>query len=604
MLFAAPQGKLTQFLLGAIFILLVRISYLDHPIQGDDYYYLSGAMHGQIDPAHPHQARYIFQGRQVWMLGHPHPPLNSWILTATLAAAGDIRAETFHAVYVALSMLVVAGVFSLARRYSPHPALATLLVLSTPAFLVAGNSLESDLPFLACWTAAMAAFVSGRLWLAVPLLAATGLAAYQSVVIIPILWTWLWLEDRRWAAGWLASLTPAFTLVAWQMFEKWSAGVYPLAVTSSYFAEYGLQKSEAKLLNAQALLGHAVFVVGPVLLLALVLLRRRERPWDRRDTWLLAWTGIFFAAALVLFFAGSARYLLPLAPAAALLVTRRLAAYPRVLMAGIAIQLVLGFALARANFEHWRGYQQFVERLKPEIKSRRVWINGEWGLRYYAETEGALPLEQGQAVMPGDVVVTSKLSYPIPFTTGGGTLAPLAELTIRPEVPLRLIGLDSRSAWSVVSPKARWPFDISNAPVDIVKAEVVVEREPTLSYLPMAAPEADSQIVSGLYQLENGRYRWMAAQATILLKSPAKAAPLQAIVYLPDMAPARQVVLELDGREVARQTYQGAGLYTITTPPLDSPPGRTPVTIKVDQTFVAPGDTRRLGIILQEIGFR
>ena len=600
-----PPGKFTQFLIVAVFTLLVRLSYLDHPIQGDDYYYLSGAMHGQIDPAHPHQARYIFQGREVWMLGHPHPPLNSWILTAILAVAGDIRAETFHGVYVVLSLLVAVSVFALARRYSPHPALATLLVVAAPAFLVSGNSLESDLPFLAFWTAGIAAFVSGRLWIAVPMLTAAGLAAYQSVVVIPILWMWLWLEDRGWAAGWLASLTPAFALVCWQIFERWSAGVYPLAVTSTYFAEYGLQKSEAKWLNAEALSGHALFVVGPVLLIALLLLRRgRLQPWERRDTWLLAWIGIFFAAALALFFAGSARYLLPLTPAAALLVTRQLGAYPRVLMAGVALQMVLGFALARANFEHWRGYQQFVERLKPEIKSRRVWINGEWGLRYYAEAEGALPLEQGQALRPGDVVVTSKLSYPISFTTGGGTLAPLAELTIRPQVPLRLIGVGSRSAWSTVSKNARWPFEVSDAPVDIVTAEVVVEREPTLSYLPMSAPEADSQIVSGLYQLENGRYRWMAGQATILLKSPSKPTPLQAVVYLPDMAPAREVRLELDGREVARQTYQGAGLYTITTPPLEATPGRTPVSIKVDQTFVAPGDTRRLGIILQEIGFR
>ena len=34
------------------------------------------------------------------------------------------------------------------------------------------------------------------------------------------------------------------------------------------------------------------------------------------------------------------------------------------------------------------------------------------------------------------------------------------------------------------------------------------------------------------------------------------------------------------------------------------PRGRALVTVKVDQTFVSGGDTRRLGIILQELGFR
>lgn len=599
-----PPSKFAQFAFAAAFILLVRLSYLDHPIQGDDYYYLAGAMHAQIDPLHPHHASYIFQGRTVSMMGHPHPPLNAWILAIILAVAGDVRAETFHAVYVCFSLMVAAGVFVIAGRFTTRPGFAALLVLTTPAFLVNGNSLEADLPFLAFWTTGIAAFLAGRLWIAVPLLAGAGLAAYQSVVVIPILWVWLWLERRAWISGWIASLTPAVVLVLWQLAERWSSGVFPLAVTSGYFSEYGLQRSEAKILNAQALGLHSLFLVGPLLLIALVLFRKGAPKADRRDLFLSSWIAIFFAAALVLFFAGSARYLLPLAPALAILVTRRLESHPRVLIAGMVLQVILGFALARVNFEHWRGYQQFVERLKPEIKSRRVWINGEWGLRFYAEAEGALPLEQGQAVMPGDVVVTSRLSYPIAFTTGGGTLAPLAEQTIRPEVPLRLIGLGSRSAWSVVSPRARLPFDISDAPVDIVKAEVVVEHEPTLSFLPMNAPESDSQIVSGLYQIENGRYRWMSGQANILLKSPSKPAPLQVVVYLPDAAPARQVIVELDGREVARQQYQGAGLYTINTPPLETPAGRTPVTIKVDKTFVAPGDTRRLGIILQSIGFR
>ena len=50
--------------------------------------------------------------------------------------------------------------WSLARRFSPHPLWATLLFIAVPAFVVNGNSFESDLPFLAFWMAAVALYVA------------------------------------------------------------------------------------------------------------------------------------------------------------------------------------------------------------------------------------------------------------------------------------------------------------------------------------------------------------------------------------------------------------------------------------------------------------
>ena len=58
-------------------------------------------------------------------------------------------------------------------------------------------------------------------------------------------------------------------------------------------------------------------------------------------------------------------------------------------------------------------------------------------------------------------------------------VAPLAAREIRPALPLRLIGLDSRSGYSTAS-KGFYPFGISSGPVDRVRAELVVERKPVL----------------------------------------------------------------------------------------------------------------------------
>src|SRR6202044_985259 len=137
-------------------------------------------------------------------------------------------------------------------------------------------------------------------------------------------------------------------------------------------------------------------------------------------------------------------------------------------------------ALPIFNYQHWDGYRQFARGLQTKAESKRLWIDGEWGLRYYLQSEGGLPLHQGQAIHPGEMVVSSKLSYPIPFTSGGGVLAPVAERTITSFIPLRIVALEGRSAYSTTMFGLR-PFDISRAPIDQLSAELMIERKPALT---------------------------------------------------------------------------------------------------------------------------
>ncbi len=598
-----PRTKLAQLLVILVVAIATRVLFLDHPVQGDDYYYLAGAMHGQIEPLHPTHAHYVFQGREVDMRGHPHPPLNAWILTSILAATGDIREVTFHLCYLVLSLMVAFSMRALALRYSPNPIWTTLLVLVSPAFVVAGNSFESDLPFFACFLTGITAFIYRKLWLAIPMLACAGLAAYQCVAIVPILWLYLWIKHRHWRAGWIIACTPVIALVLWQIFERLTGGAFPVLVAMGYFKEYDLQRASSKLRNAIALTGHLFFVIGPFLTGTVVgTLWMQRRRWDRTNVFLAGWIAIFFTCGVVLFFAGSARYLLPILPPMAILASRVIQ-QRRWLAVGVGLQAVVALGLAMANYEHWKGYQEFVGRFRQEFAARRVWVNGEWGLRYYAEAMGALPMRLGQPVQPGDLIISTKLGFPIPYSTGGGTLAPFAEEKITPQSPFRLVGLDVNSAWSTAD-LGLLPFDLSTSTVDIVRADLVVEKLPTLSFVAMGAPQAESHIVSGIYQLETGLFRWMGEQGSVYLRSNGESAPLEVKLYIPDPAPARLVIVEVDGKEVDRQKYDRPGLYDLRTPPITWPRGKALVTIKVDKTFTSPGDTRRLGIILQEVGFK
>jgi hypothetical protein len=582
-------------------VLLIRIPFLNQAIQGDDDIYITEAAHAQVDPLHPANTHYIFRGDEVDLRGHSHPPLNAWplaLLVAAFDSAGHGSAPLeipFHAAYIVFSLIAVWAMWRLARRFSPHPVWATLLFCAVPAFVVNGNSFEPDVPFLAFWMASIALFCSGRVWLAACAMALASLEAYQAVFLIPVLGAYWWLgrSRARRLAGESACptvliLTPLIVIGAVQVFERLTTGVVPAAVLSGYFTHYGFQDLENKLRNAAALAIHFCFIVFPALLPGAAMLAWRGRR-DRDTQFLLAWTAIFFAGAVIVFFAGSARYLLPIAAPVALLASRL---RTRWLAIGFVLQMTLSLGLAAMNYQHWDGYRRFAASLAAKTAGHRVWVDGDWGYRYYLTAQGALPLAKTQKLRPGDVVVSSEINHSseIPATT-------IAQAEIGSSIPLRIIGLGSHSGFSSSS-AGLWPFGISSGPIDRIRAAEIGERHITLEFLPMSAPEAAEQVVSGIYA-----DRWMGKSGVVALKSPRDPRKLRVVFFLQNASPPRTVRLLLDGREVASGVYAEPGSYTLESAPVQAAGATATVEIDVDHTFFAPGDARALGIVVTAVGF-
>jgi len=586
---ARGQGSGLWVVLGLV--LLIRIPFWNQAILGDDATYLTAAAHALIEPLHPDNARIVFQGQEWDLRGHPHGPLNAWVLAGLIAVTGDVKEIPFHAAYTAFSLIAVCAMWSLARRFSPRPLWATLLFIAVPVFVVNGNSLETDVPFVAFWLAAVALFQHHRP-LACFSMVLGALTSPQATFLTPILLVYVWLYCRRDVTAWLAALVPSAAFVAWQLFARLSTGALPAQVLAGYLTHFDLWNPQARL----ALFLHSWFLVFPALVPgALLLAWRRRREPDA--IFLLAWIGLFFAGALVVFFAGSARYLLPMAAPLALLASRL---RPRWLAIGSAAQLALGLGLAVVNYQHWDAYRRLAKELRQPTANHRVWVDAEWGLRHYLEADGALPLTKTQRVRPGDFVVSSELGGAVNLTA---PMTVVRTVEIRPAIPLRIIGLDTHSGYSTIA-NGIWPFGISAGVIDRVRVAEIGERHPTLEYLPMNAPEAAQQIVSGLYSLEANRYRWTSRSATVALKSPAAAMPLRLEFSIPSNAPARRVWLVLNGKEVASQTYSAPGDYVLPSPPVRPAGPTASLEINVDQTFTAPPDTRELGIVLLGVGFR
>lgn len=231
-----------------------------------------------------------------------------------------------------------------------------------------------------------------------------------------------------------------------------------------------------------------------------------------------------------------------------------------------------------------------------------MWVNSEWGLRHYMEDAGARVPRPGQLIPSGDVVVWSELVHPVRVEHPGELVTPLLQREVRPWMPLRIIGVESHAGFSDID-RGLAPFGVGTSLVDRIHADVYKEAKPTLTDLPMNAPEAEAQILSGIFDLEQAKQRWMSGTATVMLVSPADAEPLHVSFYQPDNAPARSLSVSLDGRTVYSETLPGPGIHRIVTAPKKAASATSVITLQVDRTFSAAGDSRKLGIVLFDVGW-
>ncbi len=297
-------------------VLVMRAPFFGGAVQGDDHIYLSTATHALIEPLHPNNTKYVFRGDVVDLRGQTHPPLDGWVLAGLIAALRRCeRSPVSRGVHGVLAdrrgVDVVFGEAD-SRRILYGPRCCSWRCRRS--WSTATRSKRTcRFSRSGCWQSRSS--YPDRLWGAGIAMVLATLTAYQAILLCPILAVYLWLNpgNRR---RWLVLLVPPVTIVAYQIFERLSTGAMPASVLTGYLTFY--ETLQAKLQNALMLFIHSWFIVFPALLPpALVLAWRKRNEPDTR--FLLAWIAIFFVSVVALAFAGSARYLLPMAAPVALL---------------------------------------------------------------------------------------------------------------------------------------------------------------------------------------------------------------------------------------------------------------------------------------------
>jgi 4-amino-4-deoxy-L-arabinose transferase-like glycosyltransferase len=415
-----------------------------------------------------------------------NPPLACGYIALLSAIFGE-REVWLHVGFLAQAIAVVLGAYTLASRFCRRPFYAALATLLTPVFLVSSTTLMCDVLMLALWIWATvwwlravdknepASFILAGL-----LLGACGLTKYFGVALLPLLLAYSLFKTRRFEWWLLYFLIPVAVFASYEWWTHmlygkgllFDAAIYPsshrtgslifqlltvLAFTGGCFvivliftpflwapkvwigAAVGLllfltvtRSSLPFPLYVQG----SVMIVGGISVIALSLLDFRRQP-DAHSLLLLLW--VLGTLVFCLYnWTMNGRSLLPMAPAVAILLWRRIENNPwinkpRYVGSAFATAAMISLLVTQADYQLANTARTAAAEVRQTLgKSSRIWFQGHWGFQYYAQAQGlsAFDLRYSQ-VRPGDLMVipgnnTNRVVIP------SDTIEPVATIRERP----------------------------------------------------------------------------------------------------------------------------------------------------------------------------
>jgi 4-amino-4-deoxy-L-arabinose transferase-like glycosyltransferase len=466
------------FWLVLLVVLVVLVSFSDKPFFIDDPLFLRAAEQIQKHPGD-------FYGFKVnwWRSATPmvenffNPPFACYYLAAAAAIAGWSE-RSLHLAFLIPVILVVPGIYQLARRHCRRPALAAGISVLNPIFLLCASTLMCDTWLMAFWVWSVVVFEKAldgrRLSLFILSGALAGMAyltKFPGIALVGLLLAYGVLKERRFGRWVLAPSVPvvfalAYELITWRvygvphfihatfysggeamrqlwwtktlvglnflgggfpivlLFSAWlwrpfhwgafASLVLALVVVIPHVPAFSAVVGEEQGSNWWVI-GQASIWIGSVVMLSCVagacLLRDRSPA-----SWMLVlWFFGVLIFAVFLNWTVNGRSLLPLLPAAGILLVRALDAlsgppskHGPVLALPLLPAVVISIFLLDADTKVARSDRENALKLhaKYAAPGRVVWFEGHWGFQYYLEQLGARPLDLARPeIAPGDVLL-------------------------------------------------------------------------------------------------------------------------------------------------------------------------------------------------------
>jgi 4-amino-4-deoxy-L-arabinose transferase-like glycosyltransferase len=432
-------------------------------------------VHNPLDP-YGFQVVWYTSAMPMWEVTK-NPPLSCYYIAAVALVAGWSE-QALHIAFLLPALAVVLGTYRLARRFTRSALLAGAATLLAPGFLVSSTNLMCDTMMLALWMAAVILWLEGLDTVNPWLLAGSGfvislcaLTKYFGMALIPLLLAYSLVRKRRLGVWALYLLIPVATLAGYQYWTHSLYGRGLLWDAVGYAHHENVKHGTSKVLKVlvglafaggcaltpltcapwlwsrrKVLLGFAftavlgmgcavglisvapanessnwicaqfaIFVGGGISIFALAIGDCWKRRGDADSVLLALWVLGTLVFAACLNWTVNARSVLPLIPAASILLARRvdevcpLSRPERRLkfliplsMAGV-ISLWVAWADVKLA-DSAREAATYVQEHVPDPS--RVSFAGHWGFQYYMQSLGFNPVDSDSfTFQDGDLVV-------------------------------------------------------------------------------------------------------------------------------------------------------------------------------------------------------
>ena len=177
----------------ALVCLAMLLPFIDKPLHVDDPMYVWTARQIVAHPADFYGFAVNWEGHDVPVSRFcENPPLVAYYLAAVSPLARWTEVG-FHTAFLPFAVLSVLGLYKLAARFCRRPALASLLLIACPAFVVSSTTLMCEPPLLCLWVWAVWLWIDGTdrrpalLPVAGLLAAVAMLTKYSALSLFPLL---------------------------------------------------------------------------------------------------------------------------------------------------------------------------------------------------------------------------------------------------------------------------------------------------------------------------------------------------------------------------------------------------------------------------------
>lgn len=408
-----------------------------------------------------------------------NPPLIAYFIAA-ISLIGGRGEIALHLAFLLPNILFTLGTYMLARLLTPRPFLAAALTIVSPAFMVSSTNIMCDTLMVAlyvwsiyCWIYGFTTHKQHFLLFSATLIFLATLTKYFAMTSIPLLLAYSILKQKRYDNRILFLLLPVICLVFYEYYssQKYGAGLI------SYAATYAIKQHPSfhfrylfKTLSGFAFVGGSVLsiiffapylwqrekwprlIILPVVLFLLILLNQTLTPgikdlpgnfsfilqfsllgsgglliiilagahlWRNKDAetvLLFLWVIGTFAFTCYINHMVTVRNLLPMIPAAGILMTRQVKTLPThvsstkrlKMLAPVLVTLAITLSVASADYRLADSQRQAAIYFEKAYKfyPKSIYFLGHWGFQYYMEQFGAKALDfNNYRFYEGDIII-------------------------------------------------------------------------------------------------------------------------------------------------------------------------------------------------------